>query len=147
MVLITDRMRTLANINEAEVSFNPEAFFGRWFLSNKKSIPKEWYKEMESLYPYKGTAFRLDTEPPLKKPYSSWSKSINGIRAWLRTQNEFGIIPNDMVVIKANITGIDLMEFVKDQGLSHKSAKLMLEVEEVTPTKTVSGIQVVARGG
>ena len=121
--------------------FDPEVFFGRWFMSRKKTIPREWFEHLAAEYPYSGRAFRLDTSPH-GEPYASWCRTTNGLVRWKMTMHPFGQTPSGMTNYTGTIDrGIDVAAFVRDTGVGGESGQLVMDVEEVTPIVRVTDMR------
>lgn len=134
-------------INESEFVLpkviDPEIFFGRWFLSRKKSIPKDWINQLAQKYPYSGKAFRLDSKnKPSGAPLTSWCRTTMGLIQWKLHKGVYRT-PPDMNDYVGTITkGVDLAKFVKETGAGGKeSGALILQVEEVFPIVTVTDMK------
>ena len=118
---------------------SPDAFLGRWLMSNKKSISDAAVKYWAGKYPYSGKAFRVDAKPP-EGPHgaalTSWSRTIEGMQAWLRSMpgNKFGVKPGGMSYYSGKIKhGIDLAKMAKEEGMEEDYRDTIIAVEEVTP--------------
>jgi len=144
--MLTQKQRIINNVIKEAIApppdFDKEAFFGRWFVSNKKKIPKSWYEYLAKVYPYSGRAFRLDTKP-YGAPYTSWCRTVDGLTEWKASMegNILALTPRGFYNYRGTITkGINLAEFVKDTGVGYDSGKLIIKIEEVCPIVPVISI-------
>ena len=125
---------------ESTTNFDIHDFLGRWFMSKKKTIPKEWFEYLAEKYPYKGTAFRLDIKP-YDAPYTSWCKTLDGLIEWKATMNPLGRTPEGWHNYRGMIVkGIDLVEVIKDNKVE-KIYEPMVRVEEVCPIVPVKNVK------
>lgn len=142
-------LRRRAYLIEARASkitletFTPAGFFGAWFTSAKPK-DKRIYEMLAKKYPYTGRAFRMDDgKRPSFAPFTSWSRTVNGIQEWMRHMGAIRT-PDDMEVYAGKIVrGVDLAKFVRANGLhKDRAGQMVMDVEEVFPLKTVKAEKV-----
>jgi hypothetical protein len=135
--ILFEKPKVIQKISE-DTPFDADRFFGLWFMSKKKMIPRSWYEYLYKKYPYSGMAYRLD-DSAYNGAYASWSKTLKGVENWQKTQTHLSPLYFQLKTFKGKIIkGVDFAKFVKQECIDGDSAKLIIDVEEVFPIEPVT---------